>query len=133
VRSAFGKEYKTSAIAHLESTSFDIVFASPEEQSLDQPRVDWKWNIKPIDPGQQSLDGYIEIECKTVNRAGTSEKCQIWSYHLEIEVVQPIVSSGQVSTLSLVSSFVGSGLSVPWLYEIYNKRKMQRRKSKKRI
>ena len=128
LRNAFGNEYEADAIARLEGTSFDIQLASPEVQSLEEPRVSWLWNIRSDDPGPQSIDGYIEIEWKPVDGVGRSEKRQIWSFHLDIEVVQPGLFRGQVNVLSLVSGVIGSGLSIPWLYEVYNKRRTRRRR-----
>lgn len=128
LRSAFGNEYEPYATARLEGTSFDIELASPEVQSLSEPRLSWIWNISSEDPGPQSIDGYIEIEWKPVDGAKRSEKRQVWSFHLDIEVVQPLFVRGQVNVLSLVSGVIGSGLSLPWLYDAYNRRRSQQRR-----
>ena len=128
LRIAFGNEYEPYATARLEGTSFDMELASPEVQSLSEPRLSWIWNIRSEDPGPQSIDGYIEIEWKPVDATKRSEKRQIWSFHLDIEVVQPLLFRGQVNVFSLVSGFIGSGLSIPWLYEVYNKRRSQQRR-----
>ena len=131
-RSASGNGYEAYASAHLEGTSFDIQPASPEVQSLTEPRVNWTWNIQSEEPGPQSVDGYIEIEWRPVDGAGGSEKHQIWSFHLDIEVARPSFFRDQVNVFSLVSGFIGTVLSIPWLYEVYNKRRtQQRRKSRK--
>lgn len=133
MRNAFGDEYEAYAIARLEGTSFDIKLASPEVQSLAEPQVSWVWNIRSEDPGPQSIDGYIEVEWRPSGSGGKSEKGQIWSFHLDIEVLQPLFIRGQVNVFSLVSGVIGSGLSLPWLYEVYNKRRTeQRRKGRPR-
>ena len=128
LRNAFGDEYEAYAIARLEGTSFDIQLASPEVQSLAEPQVSWVWNIGSEDPGRQSIDGYIEVEWRPRDGGGKSEKRQIWSFHLDIEVRQPLFIRGQVNVLSLVSGAIGSGLSLPWLYEVYNKRRTEQRR-----
>ncbi|HEX5808482.1 MAG TPA: LysM domain-containing protein [Anaerolineales bacterium] len=128
LRNAFGSEYEPYATVRLEGTSFDMELASPAVQSLSEPRLSWIWNITSEDPGPQSIDGYIEIEWKPVDGAKKSEKRQIWSFHLDIEVVQPSLFSGQVNVFSLVSGFIGTGLSLPWLYDVYNRRRSQQRR-----
>lgn len=132
-RNASGNEYEAYAMARLEGTAFDIELASAEVQSLTEPRVSWIWNIRSEEPGPHSLDGYIEIEWRPVDGAGGSEKRQIWSFHLDVEVVQPALLGEPVHVFSLVSGFIGSVLSIPWLYEVYNRRRtQQRRKGRKR-
>jgi hypothetical protein len=32
-------------------------------------------------------------------------------------VTQPLISIGQINLFGLVGTFIGTGLSVPWLYE----------------
>ncbi|HSL29112.1 MAG TPA: LysM domain-containing protein [Anaerolineales bacterium] len=127
-RSASGDAYEPYVTARLEGTAFDIELASPEMQSLREPRLSWIWNIRSEDPGPQSIDGYIEIEWKPVDGAKRSEKHQIWSFHLDMEVVRPSLFRGQVNVFSVVSGFLGSGLSLPWLYDVYNKRRTQQRR-----
>jgi len=128
LRDAFGDEYEAYATARLQGTSFDIQLASPEVQSLAEPQVSWVWNVGSEDPGPQSIDGYIEVEWRPREGGGRSEKRQIWSFHLEIEVLQPLFIRGQVNVLSLVSGVIGSGLSLPWLYEVYNRRRTEQRR-----
>jgi hypothetical protein len=129
----FGEGYEAYAVAHIAGASFDISLASPESQSLDQSRIDWIWNITSDSPGLQGLDLSVEIEWKPVGNTGESIRRQIWRSHIVIDIFQPIVTSGQVSAFSLFSAFLGSGLSIPWIYEIVSKRRsQQRRKDKKR-
>jgi len=131
-RYAFGKKYEAYAIAHIAGAPFDISLASPEAQALDQPRLDWVWNLTSDHPGLQGIDVSVEIEWRPVDPADKPLNRQIWRSHLEVEVFQSILSTGQVSAFSLLSAFLGSGLSIPWLYERLSKRKSQRRKDKKR-
>jgi hypothetical protein len=133
LRLAFGREYEAYAVAHIAGARFDISLASPESQSLDQPRVDWIWNIASDDPGLQGIDVSIEIEWRGVHNLEESLRRQIWRSHLEIEVFQQVVSTGQVSAFSLLSAFLGSGLSIPWIYETLKKRRSEQlQKHKKR-
>ena len=125
---ASGAEFEAYAVARLEGTSFHIEPASPELQSLAEPRLSWTWSIQSEEPGPQTMDGYIEIEWRPAGGTGPSERGQLWTSHLDIEVVRPSVLSEPVAIVSLVSAILGSGLIVPWLYEVYNKRRTQRRR-----
>lgn len=132
-REAFGRGYEAYAVAKLGGVSFDISPASPELQSLDQSRVDWIWNIASDKSGIQGVDVYIEIEWRPINQVGESLTRTIWRSHLDIDVYQPILAAGQISVFSLLSAFIGSGLSIPWLYEMISKRTARRRsKARKR-
>lgn len=134
LESAFGEEYVADAVAHLAGSSFDTEFASlSERQSLDQSRIDWIWNIRSDDPGLQSLDVSIEIVWEHVGQIEEPRSRQIWRAHYPIEIFQPVISRGQINIFSLFSGFLGSGLSIPWLYEMLGKRKSQRgKKTQKR-
>jgi hypothetical protein len=127
-RYAFGPNYEAYALAHIAGAPFDISLASPESQSLDQTRVDWVWNITSDETGLQGVDVSVEIEWRPIDHSGESLTRQVWRSHLRIEVYRPLLSTGQVSVFSLVSGFLGSGLSIPWLYETLKKRKSQQRK-----
>ena len=131
-RQAFGGEYEAYAVAKIAGAAFEISSASPEWQSLDQSRVDWIWNIASDNSGMQGVDVSVEIEWRPVDQVGESLRRTIWRSHLEIEVYQPILAAGQISALSLLSAFLGSGLSIPWLYEMISKRKTQRRRKEKK-
>jgi LysM repeat protein len=134
LRRAFGEQYEAYASARLAGPSFDMQLASPEVQSLNAPGLSWVWNITSEHPGPQSIDGFIEVEWKPIDGRGKSEKRQISSFHLEIQVVQPSFFRGQVNVFSLVSGVIGLGLTLPWLYEVYNRRRVeQRRKGRRRI
>ena len=124
-----GGEYEPYAIARLAGTGLEVQPASPEEQSLTQPRVSWVWTIRPQDPGPHSLEGQVEVEWRPVGGAGAEETQQLWSFQVDVEVLQPPLLGGQVDVLSLLSGFTGFVLILPWLYELYNKRRTQRRRT----
>jgi len=129
---AFGNEYQAYAIAHIAGASFHIELASPEEpQSLNQSRLDWIWNITADNPGLQSLDVSIEVEWRHVGHTEEPLIRQIWHNHFQVDVFQPLITTGQVSAFSLVSAFIGSGLSIPWIYETLKKRKPKPRRKEK--
>jgi hypothetical protein len=134
--SAFGDEYRPyAAVARIIGVSFNIDPAPlSEPQPLDQPRVDWIWSISSDHPGKnQGIDLMIEIEWRREGNLQESLKRTIWREHIGIDIFQRAVLLGQVNAFSLLSALLGSGLSIPWLYEkISERRARQRRKSKKR-
>jgi hypothetical protein len=136
LESAFGDEYKPyAAVARIIGVSFDIDPAPQSEpQSLDRPRVDWIWSISSDQPGKgQDIDLIIDVEWKHTGDLQESLTRTIWRNHLEIDIFQRPVSLGQVNAFSLLSALLGSGMSIPWLYEMISKRRTrQRKKGKKR-
>ncbi len=137
LESAFGDEYRPyAAVARIIGVSFDFDPAPiSEPQLLDQPRVDWIWSISSSNPGKhQGVDITIEIEWRREGDIQESLKRTIWRDHIEIDIFQRRILLGQVNAFSLLSGLLGSGLSIPWLYEMISKRRTrQRRKGKKRI
>jgi len=118
--SAFGTEYKAYATASLVGVTFVKDPASFSPQPLDQPRIDWIWSISSDKPGLQRLSVSVQIEWRRTDNSADTRSGQVWRPpDIEIEVFQPIISTGQISLLSLISGFIGSGLSFPWLYGIF--------------
>lgn len=136
LESAFGDEYRPyAAVARIIGVSFDIDPAPlSEPQMLDQPRVDWIWSVSSDNPGKnQGIDLRVEIEWRREGNLQESLKRTIWRDHIEIDIFQRALLLGQVNAFSLLSALLGSGLSIPWLYEkISERRARQRKKSKKR-
>ena len=114
---AFGSEYKASAIANLAGTAFKISPVTTEYQSLEQPRITWEWNIMPEKSGPQTINATIQVQWEPIGGDGETEQRPIWRSRLDILVEKPLIATGQLNTFSLISAFVGSMLSVPWLYE----------------
>jgi hypothetical protein len=41
----------------------------------------------------------------------------IWRSRLDIVVEKPWLTTGQISLFTVISGVLGSGLSIPWVYE----------------
>jgi len=123
--------YTACVEAVLEGQSFDIGALSPECQSLDQARITWEWNIKPKSDtslGPQVVNIRISGIWESTTRNSTEEHT-LYRDMLEITVSQPLIA--YVNLSNIVSSVIGSGLSIPWLYDkLIAARKKQKSKSK---
>lgn len=117
VADTFGPEYRGYAAAHLVGAAFDVSPLTTESQSLDQPEIVWEWNILPKKAGPQVVNVDIVFQWKPVGGGGEIIPRQIWRQQLQITVTEPLIAKGQLSLLTVISGFLGSGLSIPWLYE----------------
>jgi LysM repeat protein len=114
---AFGPDYDAFVIARLAGTAFDIQAATSEQyQWFEQSRVTWEWNIIPKIPGAQVINANIEIQWKRRDTGQTIVQ-PIWRSRLEVVVEKPWLTTGQISLFTMISGVLGSGLSVPWVYE----------------
>ena len=130
IERAFGPEYEALAIANLAGAAFDVSPLTTEYQSLEQLRITWEWNIIPRKPGPQIVNVSIEVQWKPIRSEGQTIRRQIWRSRLDILVEKPLIATGQLSLFTLISGLIGSGLSVPWLYERIKERKEKQQKDK---
>ena len=119
---AFGPAYDASAQANLAAIAFDLRPLDEAEQALEPSVVTWEWNVIPRNAGDQVVNVSVEGHWKPKG-GGAAVQRQLWRARLSTEVAQPLVATGQISLLSIVAGFAGSGLSVPWLYERYKERR----------
>lgn len=68
---AFGKGYEPYARAALAASSFQVVSTQPDEQSLEQPSVEWDWDVTPSSAGTQVIFVDIWIQWLPVHTNGT--------------------------------------------------------------
>jgi hypothetical protein len=133
---AFGPNYKGFGVMNLAAVAFDKEPVTVESQPLDQPRIIWQWNIVPKQPGSHIVNLILEAHWKINEEGETIAQRQIWQSQLDILVEKPFIDVGQLNIASLLSIFVGSALSFPWIYgkieELREKRK-KKRKSKSAI
>ena len=114
---AYGSEYDASVVARLAGTAFDIERATAEEYPwFEQSRVTWEWNIIPKIPGEQIVNATIEVKWKRRDTGQVIEQA-IWRSRLEIVVEKPWLTTGQISLFTVIGGVLGSGLSIPWIYE----------------
>ncbi len=142
VQQAFGQGFKPVAIATLNAGSFKVLSAlsgeqSPSgEQSLEQPVVEWDWNVTPQYTGTQILSVDITIRWDQTQSAVVLfvPKFRIGNPQLSVDVTEPqtppppFFTIGQINLANLiggVSTLIGAGLVtllVTWI---------QRRRKKK--
>jgi hypothetical protein len=123
-----GSEYKASAIANLAGTAFKISPCTNEYQSLEQSQITWEWNIMPEKPYSQTINASIQVQWEPIGGNGKTIQRQIWRRRLDIFVEKPLITADQLSVTSLFSGFVGSALSIPWLYGRIKERREKRQK-----
>jgi hypothetical protein len=130
IEKVFGPEYKGFATAYLAGAAFDVEPLGTAYQPLDQPQVIWEWNIVPKKTDQQLINVSIEIQWKPLGSDGEIIQRRIWSSRLDIFVEKPLIATGQLNLFALISAFIGSGLSVPWLYKSIGDIRENQRKDK---
>jgi LysM repeat protein len=130
IEGAFGPQYEAVAIAKLHATAFEVEPVVEEEQSLEQPRITWKWNIFPKSAGRQIVNVHIIVRWKP-KQGGQPVEYQIWESRLEIRVMEPLIAIGQLNLLTLLSGFLGTGLSIPWIYKQIQEQTIEHPKRKK--
>jgi LysM repeat protein len=129
VAESFGPEYRGYAAAHLVGAAFDVSPLTTESQSLEQPEIVWEWNVLPKKAGPQVVNLNVVVQWRPVGGAGEVIQRQVWRRQLQISVREPLIAKGQLSLLTVVSGFLGSGLSIPWLYEKIAEKRRKRLES----
>jgi hypothetical protein len=129
IERAFGPDYEASVTANLVSTAFEIEPVTNARQPLDQNVIIWEWNIISDRPGEQTVNARIEAEWVPTGGEGAAIQSQIWLSRFDILVYKPLITTGQVSVMSLVTGFIGSGLSLPWLFEQVREAVKERKKT----
>jgi hypothetical protein len=104
------------AVAKLVGTAFDIQPVVDETQSLQQSLVIWEWSLFPKSSGRQIV--YVTVVGQWQPKGGgPTVQRQLWDSRLEIQVTEPLLALGQLNLLTLLSGFLGSALSVPWIFQ----------------
>jgi hypothetical protein len=129
----FGSGYEVFASAYLITTSFDVQLLGQEEQSANQTRIEWDWNIFPKTAGSQIINIGIILHWKPTGNKGKEDIFrQIWQSSTTIEVnPPPFIQPGQITISGAVSGFFGlifTGFSLTWMYEERKKRHQVRKK-----
>lgn len=121
---AMGPDYEAFAIVYLAAPAFNVSLASSELQPLDQPRLDWTWNILSDQANPQVISVTIEVQWKAKDGSGVPIQRVLWrsSPPLDIDVYRPLVTTGQLNLFTLLSGSIGSGLSIPFLYGVLKER-----------
>ena len=126
-------EYEAIIIANLVGTNFNIEPSGPIEKSLNEPNPVWLWSISPKSnvSDSQPLIVTVDVQYRHPGSSATSEKTTVWNHPLYVDVYQSLITPGQISIASLISGFLGSGFSIPWIVEQVQKRKSKPKDEKK--
>lgn len=135
ISNIFGKGYKMStASAYMVTTSFDTQLMGPSERSVDQPLIEWDWNIFPKSVGSQVITLGIDLQWTPTGKSGGATILrQLWESPLTIEVDQPFLNAGQLSLSSVITGVFGTvftGVSLTWFLE---QRQQKSKQNKKKI
>jgi WD domain, G-beta repeat len=118
-----------TATAHLVTTTFNVQAVQPEEQTVDQPFIEWNWNVSPKTIGTQIISMDIEVRWIPLTKgSGQDMLLPIWGDSVIIEVYQPFLDTRQLSAVSLIGLLGGAGLTVPFIWERIDKRREERQK-----
>lgn len=136
IENAFGTGYEAFATANLITTAFEVQPIGPQWRPLRQPSIEWDWNISPKAQmiGSQVID--IDIEVKWIPKVNGQPIQgqiinQVWQSHIKVNSISHWIDTGQISISSLITGFIGSGLTIPWLWEQVEKRKKEKKEKEK--
>jgi hypothetical protein len=121
---ATGDVFPDTGTARLVSNSFEVLEASPAQQSLTTTRTTWEWNVSSNKPGMQwvnvSVDfGYPEAELQVARQQPPNR----WSYEFVIKVhSKPFIEFGTLSIAALVSPLLAGLISLPSVYSMIRER-----------
>jgi len=131
IQRAFG-EYEAFAKANLYASVFEVSPPETKYQSLEQPRTkwDWNWSIVPKESDWQSVIVNMEVQWEPPfgSNGQPIPPREIWCEQLDIYVKEPLVTMDQISVGSLLSGFIGSALTFPWLCERIKEKREKRQK-----
>jgi hypothetical protein len=118
------------ANARLVGASFEIQEATDEVQCAEgRDRLEWVWNLAPEREGKQTVNLNLALELHSA--ANDGPKRPEWTDSLEIDISVPDESLmrkiGRVPIASPLMFFLGSALSIPFLYTIWRDRPFSKR------
>ena len=95
-----------------------------EAQPLSRERVQWAWFVDPLGAGDHTMVATVTGLWEPVDEpdacARGSDSCieqELWYAILETRVRDPLIETGQLNILSIITGVLGSSVSIPWLVE----------------
>jgi hypothetical protein len=123
---ARGPRYQGMGRAVLEAGQFE---KEPEEQNLrplDSPLIEWSWIITPQSEGTHTITVIVQIEWTPIDGTGQPLIDRIFSHSMDIKVTKPFLTYGELQIGTLLSGFLGSVLSAPFIYQVWKEVKARR-------
>jgi hypothetical protein len=122
IEEARGEGYLARATANLDAAAFNVAPGEQPSRSVPSPRLDWQWSISSEQEGRQLLVVSIDVEWTPIAGGGAPFSERVWSQVIEIEVTKPFIALGSLQLATLFSGFIGSGLSIPFIYGLIKER-----------
>lgn len=125
----FGEQYDIVAIANLYASNFTVQPSKYSPKAIDQPRVTWVWNITPLKASEepQTVDLILTVLWEPRDSQLHEIERDIWRTTLEVLVVEPLFTRGQINILGTLGSIIGPALTIPWLYDRWKERQEEKR------
>ena len=115
--------YRTFTNVELAAPAFDIAWEQPTRKPLRSPKNTWNAIIVSDKVGDQLAHISIFLEWKPMEPQYGELYRQLVNRKYTIKVYEPIFTRGQISFLTLVSTLIGSVLSIPFILEVLEKRR----------
>jgi hypothetical protein len=136
-KQAWGSDYATFATVELKAINLETQPLSQARQSLDPPNVEWGWHIsgKKDFLGKQTLRISINVEGQKRDNPSVKiilDNPTVIVRDFSIEVADSWFTRAQVTVGSVVSTFAGAGVTVPWIYDRIKGRSKPKTKKKRK-
>ena len=118
-----GPGYTTRARATLDAIEFDKEPEAQEFKLVGDRQLKWDWSVSSKTTGKHLV--LLAIDVEWTRTAGPTEVIQerVWSAAMEVEITKPFISLGQLQLATLLTGFISSGLTVPFLYGLLKERR----------
>jgi hypothetical protein len=113
LRNAYGAQYEATALAKLDSSSFDVRASTTDPQTLDPSRVTWQWSITPKGVGSQAVNLSVTVQWKRRGTSQTKPSCKILDRSLSIHVTDSLLSDSNILKAQTILGLVGVFLQLP--------------------
>jgi hypothetical protein len=113
--------YQGFVIANLDGSAFDISPQGPQREPLDKLLIPfpsiiaWAWSITPKRTGSHKVNLSVDAEWIPNANNGPIIQCDVWDRVIDITVQTPFLARGQIVAGTLISGFIGSILTGPFL------------------
>lgn len=123
----------------LAANNFTVTLNTPETQLLGSSKVEWRWNISPKQIGSQVINSSLGVHFIGLSSRREdsiyveSRTATIWLEELQINIYKNWFTKDSFSIGSLIAGIVGTGLSVPWLYDRLKERHEKKKRNSVKI
>jgi hypothetical protein len=132
INEAFGAGYEVLLVPTLLSANMTREPTEVRARSLDESPIYWDWSISWSSAGLKTINVSMEIQ-RRKDGTGQPDSRELWHppQPLQVQVTEPWFSIKDLRLSALLSGFAGSGLTFPFLYELYKERIKKARSKRK--